>query len=262
MTTDLYLRDNYLNNHYIKLCNKVIIEYDLKSANTSLCKEYKLLDEKTISNIEDMKKKNRVVTIGKMMRKDKKFKDNLRSSFIDIRRRFFETNGIEAEDILAIKKDAIFTLREVDTKDFGECHFVQKNKYSSYIYIKPYEIYYTPKNKLYGDGGRVDVKGISDDMLIKHQDFMCDFFRKLFKIMENEDITSVYRYLKRFIDKYKTLNLAVGYYREFNNMSNIRMEDDIVYDDEVFIPYEHKQAHINIDYNFFNILIPLLKILL
>ena len=73
--TNLYLKDNYLDKNIPYVFNTKIIEYDLKSANTSLCREYNLLPIKQIEEIESMKKDKRVVTIGKLMRKDKVFKE-------------------------------------------------------------------------------------------------------------------------------------------------------------------------------------------
>ena len=85
----MYLKDTYLNKDIDIITNRKIIEYDLKSANTSLCKEYKLLPEEQIAKIEQMKKKDRVVTIGKLQRKNKEFNASFKNSFKDIRRRFF-----------------------------------------------------------------------------------------------------------------------------------------------------------------------------
>ena len=53
----LYLKDNYLNKRNFHFNWKEIIEYDLKSANTSLCSEYHLLPQDQIEkNISSTKK--------------------------------------------------------------------------------------------------------------------------------------------------------------------------------------------------------------
>ena len=108
----LYLKDNYLNKGISILTGKTIIEYDLKSANTSLCSEYHLLPQDQIEKISALPRSKRVVKIGKLCRKNKEFNEGLKRAFVDIRRRFFEANNIQDEDILAIKKDAIFCLRK------------------------------------------------------------------------------------------------------------------------------------------------------
>ena len=81
--------------------------------------------------------------------------------------------------------------------------------------------------------------------------------------METSSKSTTLEFYKRFVDRYKHLKLEVGYYREFNNMSIIRLIDsDETYIDDVFIPYQHKQEHISIDYNFINIIVPISKFLL
>jgi hypothetical protein len=263
MSSDLYLKDTYLNKSYPMIINKVIIEYDLKSANTSLCKEYNLLPDAKIQEIENMPKKNRVKTIGKIMRKDEKFKTGLKDAFIDIRRRFFEENNIQDEDVLAIKKDAIFCLREIKHTEFGFCKFSSKNRYTSYLYVNQLEIYYNSKGNTLGDNGKIDVKGISDVNLEKHADYMLKFFKILFRHLEISPRKTLNRYIANFIDRYKNLQLEVGYYREFNQMSIIRLNDsDETYDNDIFIPYENKHEHLLIDYNFFEILLPIVKLIL
>ena len=258
MISNLWNKDLYLDRNIELLTNKTIIEYDLKSANTSLCKEYNLLSMDIILELEKLSKKKREYKVGKLMQKDKEFKDKLTKSFSLIRERFFDENNIEDKDILSIKKDAIFCLRKMDKTEFGYCNFLEKNNYSSYIYIDNLEIYYS-KGLL---KQTIDVKGINDDILKKHEGFMLDFFYKLFNYLETDTIENQLRFLNRFISNYKLLKLPVGYYREFNQYSRIVLSDsEETYDIESFIPYQHVHEHLNIDYNFFNILLPIVKIL-
>lgn len=256
INSELYLKDQYLNKSIIILPNKVIVEYDLKSANTSLCREYKLLPESQIAEIEVLPKEKRVTTIGKLMRNDSKLKEGLKNSFVDIRKRFFDSNNIVNDDILSIKKDAIFCLKEVQVVDFGACHFVRKNTYTSYMYLNGLEIYYA--NSIMG--GTLIVKGMNDESLKKHNGYMCDFLKTLCRHLEQSSRQTQLGFLKRFVDKYKWRQLDVGYYREFSPSSIIRLGDaDETYDNEIFIPYEDKVAHVDINYNFNKILCPLIK---
>ena len=192
--------------------NTKIIEYDLKSANTSLCREYNLLPIKQIEEIESMKKDKRVVIIGKLMRKDKVFKEGLKEAFVDIRRRFFEANNIEDKDILSIKKDAIFCFGEKEVTEFGTCKFKDKNTYSSYMRLNNFEFYYHPYLSSLGGECKLDIKGIDDTTLQKHKGFMLNFFATAFRHFETSDLYTQLGYLKRFIDRYKHLELEVGYY--------------------------------------------------
>ena len=257
----LYLKDTYLNKNIEVLCNRVIIEYDLKSANTNLCREYHLLPIEMIEKIESKDKKARVVEIGLLQRKDKKFKDSLKNAFVDIRRRFFEENHIEDADVLSVKKDAIFCLKEMQHTKFGACEFVKKNTYSSYLYVDHLELYYNRGG--FGSKKRVDVKGLSDVVVALHEDFMMDFFRKLFYNMEESTEEGRNRFLSKFITDYKLKKLEVGYYREFNQESLFILNDaEETYEDAYFIPDKDPVNLINIDYNFSHILLPILQILL
>lgn len=260
--SDLYLRDTYLNRNVDMLINQPIIEYDLKSANTSLCREYKLLPEERIQKIEKMPRDERVKTIGKLMRKDFNFNQGLKGAFMDIRKRFFEANDITDGDILAIKKDALFCLREVEHDTFGACYFSSKNKYTSYMRIGRLELYYSSQGAYIGMPSKLDIKGIKDSNLKKHEEYMIDFLKTLFRHLETSEKQTQINYLKRFIDKYKHRQLEVGYYREFNQESIIRLTGrEETYDEEVFIPFVNKQPALNIDYNFVNILLPIVQIL-
>ena len=64
----LYQRDSYLNKDMDILINKDIFEYDLKSANISLCREYNLLPEPVIQSIEELPKKEVKVNLDDMIR--------------------------------------------------------------------------------------------------------------------------------------------------------------------------------------------------
>lgn len=261
MASQLYLKDTYLNRNIEILSNTIIVEFDLKSANTSLCREYKLLSDSEIDKIEDMPKDKRVVTIGKKMRSDTAFKDGLKSAFIDIRKRFIEANDLDDGDILAIRKDAIFCLKEVSVTKFGHCKFVEKNHYTSFLRLGMLEIFYSPR---YGKDGLpiLDIKGIDDETLKYHQNGMLKFLRTLLKHLETSSKSVMFSYVRRFIDRYKNRRLDLCYYREFNQMSLFRVTDSsTTYMDETFLP-EHPFDTLDIDYNFSEILLPIVKILL
>ena len=88
---------------------------------------------------------------------------------------------------------------------------------------------------------------------------------KIFTYIEGGNRKALYRYLSDFVTGYKHRLLDPGYYREFNQNSKMISDDGVTsYDDDTFIPYEghEKVNHLNIDYNFANVLIPLMKILI
>ena len=107
--SELYKRSLYRNKDYDFIFGSDIVEYDIRSAGLSLIKYYDLLPQKTIDFLEGMEKDARNKQIGMIQRDDPVFKERLKESFVNIRKVFFETNDIQDNEILAIKKDAIFT---------------------------------------------------------------------------------------------------------------------------------------------------------
>jgi hypothetical protein len=175
----------------------------------------------------------------------------LSESFKDVRKLFFEFNNLETTDIVSIKKDAIFVKKRCDVQKFGDyINFRPKNYYSSYINLgKRLEFYY---------GKELDVKGISDENLELHREYMIDFIKKFINRMETESALDVITFTKRFIDKYKRKELAIGYYRTFDSRSKYMMLDET---EGLYQNYfEEDKDDVDITYNYFNILLKLIQI--
>src|SRR5699024_5276849 len=112
--------------------------------------------------------------------------------------------------------------------------FMEKNHYSSYIRfpdITNLELYY-------GENG-IDVKGMGDAAVNRHRLYMLEFLRKSIKLIEEQD-SSVKRKFMRFFNQYKFDELDEEFYIEFNNVSRDQ----------------------NKLFNYANLLIPLLKIIM
>ena len=250
---ELYEKDTYLNKDIAYLCNYSIYEYDISSAGYNLSKYYNLLSQDKIDILDSLigEKEKLVKRIGIFQRDDKEYRDSLKEAFKNIRKLFFSTNKLEAKDILSIKKDAIFTLRPCNVTEFDNVIFKNKNSYSSYYYFEPrIEMYYSK------DG--IDVKGISNTLLDKHNEYFLDFLNDLFALMENSNGKAL-KYLIKFINYYKKRSLDVEYYRELNFDSkftvNVKGVGTQKFDEAV------GKEHINISYNYVHYLIPLLNIL-
>ena len=84
----------------------------MRNAGFNLSREFKLLPKDKLDELGKMKKDYRTIEIGKIQRKNPKFKEQLAQAFIEARRIFFEENSLTEEDVISIKKDAIFTLRK------------------------------------------------------------------------------------------------------------------------------------------------------
>jgi hypothetical protein len=251
MSSNLWKKDNFINENIIYLFNKDIVEYDMKSAGLSLIQEFKLLPDSDIQKLKEVGKHQREIKIGKMQIKNEKLKNGLKDAFQAARQMFFELNKLENSDIISIKKDAIFTTKYCEYTKIGKyIDFRPKHNYSSYIRLdKRLEFYYSPSE--------LSVKGIDDELLKYHQDYLLKFINLYFKKMETSDSPAVIEFTRNFIDKYKARELSLGYYRNFNIKS-----DFVIYnDDNRYMNYwEEDKDQVDISYNYFNILLKLIKI--
>ena len=248
----LWQRDSFINENIPFMFNKEIIEYDMKDAGFSLTQEYELLDSKMIEKLAKLKKDKRKVEMGKIERDNSEYREAKKEAFKMARRMFFESNELEIHHIISIKKDAIFTTKRCSNQSFGKyILFRPKNFYSSYIQLgKRLEFYYNPT--------QLDVKGINDEILKLHEDYMLKIIKLFFKKMETEDDTTVIEFMKRFITKYKRKELEVGYYRQFNHESNFILLDN---NTDTFMDYwEDSKDDLDISYNFHEILLKLIQI--
>jgi len=115
----------------------------MKSAGLSLIKEYSLLPADRIKELESFPKSIMVREIGLIMRDNKEFNKKLSRAFSMMRKQFFKENDLNSENVLSIKKDAVYVIGKTcaHTK-FGEVEFVPKNKYTSYHKFGNIGMYY------------------------------------------------------------------------------------------------------------------------
>ena len=249
MKTDIYKSDSFKNHNIPFLFNKDIVEYDMKDAGYSLVQEFDLLPKNIIDNLGKMKKKQRTIEIGKIQGNDEEFKNNLQQAFSDARKLFFDINDIDINEVLSIKKDAIFLNKRCRTTKLGEyIDFRPKHEYTSYIQLQRLEFYYSPE--------QIDIKGISDELLEYHKEYMIKFICQFFRKMETSSDEDVIEFTKRFIDKYKRRKLEVGYYREFDFSSKYRTNTGELYEEF----WEEDKDELDISYNFQNILLKFIQI--
>lgn len=228
-------KTTWLNPNIEYLFGNEIFEYDIRDAGFSLIKQYKLLPDSKIKELSMMNKGvERHIEIGKIQRDNKEFSSKLLDKFAEIRSIFISANNLSSNDILSVKKDAIYTIGQCNRLKFGSIEFCPKNYYSSYIRfgeISNLEIYYSDIN--------IDIKGMGNHAINRHRLYMLEFLRSTINMIENND-SKIKRTIIRFINDYKTQNLDEEFYIEFNNASR----------------------EINPIFNYKNIIIPLVNIIL
>lgn len=244
---NIWNKDVYNNMDILYLFNHYITEYDMRSAGFSLIKEFNLLPDKEIKYLSKLKKHNRDIKIGCMQRDNKEFSSNLVECFKLARKQFITANHLDEDSIISIKKDAIFCIEECKYTKFGEnIEFRPKHVYTSFCTLKPPGS--TKVLQIFHNKYELSVKGISDDNIPLHENYMCDFINKYFTLMLESNRDDVLKFLKVFSDKYKNLELDDGYYREFNDRSKFRLKDDRISD--ICLDKED----LDISYNFINII--------
>lgn len=251
----LYKRHYYVNKSILDLVNEDIVEYDMKSAELSMIKHFNLLDEKTIKLLEILPKKDRNIKIGTLKKHNKTLVKTMNQGYIEFRQLFIDKNNLQDEDIISIKKDAIFTTKRCKYKDFDNIHFDEKNTYTSYYYfpeVSRIELYYN-KEKL-------DVKGIQNENLKPHSDYMCSFFKRYAYMNEMSTKANLIKFINEFSYFYRTRQLDKNYYREFNASSKFRLFEQIGGKDvAVGNADDIKVEDIDIVYNFFAYIVPLIE---
>lgn len=248
----LYNKHNYLNKDIKYIISNEIIEYDIKSAGFNIMKYFKLLDEEKLQRLELLDKKQRQIQLGLYKKYDKTLGNKENERFKDIRKWFFEANNLTDDDILSIKKDAIITTKRCFNTQLDNIEFVEKNIYTSYYYLDKKEFYYNINT--------VDVKGISDEKLIPHKDYMLDFLYTLFKMNEITSRSRIINFIKEFSHYYKSKKLDINYYRELNEESLFRLTVNF-YKSSIGSNTVADVSMLNIDYNFLHFIVPLIGLL-
>jgi hypothetical protein len=246
----IWERHNYTNHDIGMIINGEIIEYDIRAAGMNLARQFGYIDDVILDKLEEMDKRTRNIKLGLLKKKDKQISKNENQAFVKARELFIVTNKLSVEDIVAIKKDAIFVSRRCNERTFGKIEFVPKNKYTSYMELNKLEFYY--------NSNQLDIKGIGDVVYEKHEKFMIEFFKKYFVLMESGNRSQLIDFVTNFVYRYKSRLLEIDYYRELNVQStyrtNIIVENGVYGLDNV---NSSSFDYIDISYNYFNYLVPI-----
>ena len=228
-------KSTWMNPNIEYLFDNDIIEFDIRDAGFSIIKQFRLLPDEKIREVSLLNKGlERHIAIGKLQRYDKVFSNRLSDKFAEVRSIFLSTNNITSDRIISVKKDAIYTIGHCSRLKFGNIEFIAKNHYTSYIRfpdVNNLEIYYNSSN--------MDIKGMGDSEINRHRLYMYEFIRSVLQMIEDNN-PQVKRFIIRFINDYKSQNLDEEYYLEFNN----------------------KSRELNPLFNYKNIIIPLIQVLM
>lgn len=259
---ELYERSNWINPAYEYLFGKKIVEYDMQSAGFSLIKEYGLLDEKTIHDLDKVEsKKELVVKVGLIQKNNKEFAKKLSDAFKDARKRFFEANALNEKNILSIKKDAFFTIdTECSVTQLGKLNFRPKHQYSSYMKLQKIEFYIDTRDRV------IDIKGlgqgaIHDKLVELHKDGMLSFIIDFARGREiHTDIQRQSFWLSKFVKRYREKSLDIQYYRELSQTMDFKVNSEEGILSMTECPEEFRKD-LEISYNYYNFIVPIVSII-
>lgn len=243
--SQLYKKHNYKNKNleYIKNC--FIEEYDIKRAGLNILRNTNTITEEKYQEFLKMDKREADIIIGKWLRKHPEVSELMMNTYIEIRKRFFELNNItDDDDILSIKKDAIFVINhkcfhlEIDGYEF-----VLKNKFNSYAYINNYEFYYG-KNK-----DNIVVKGMNHESVIDQKLYFIKLIKDLMRLDSIGKYDEMFELLVDFKDDFIMNKLELPYYKDIItnqyqfNMGGVLVGRDTI--DEKIICNIFKNGNLN-----------------
>lgn len=245
---------NYISPYISAIKNVSITEWDIHSAGLSVLKFKKLLPEDLLNELSTMEKSKRTVKEGLLQRQNPKLAEEIVKTLSQARQAFVLVNSIKSEDILSIKKDALFLINQNPKtnviKDAFE--FRKKNTYTSYILLgDKKELYHNSSTNI------LDIKGFPKEYIEAQEKFLWKDVRNLLKSWEkNSDSSTMFEILKSYRSKYLNKQLPLETYREietgcfrcgeflFNSISENEVED------------------LDISQNYMNVIFPLIQRLL
>ena len=253
---------NFLNRNRSFEVSSTITEWDIRRAGLNIIKEFSLLPESTITELEGLPKKEADIKIGKMQIKNKEFAKVFDQKFTDVMEEFMSNNNIDMDyDVTSIKKDACFVInKKISNDTIGKyIKFIPKHEYHAYVYLKPYEMYFKRN-------GEIDIKGLTsvpevrNKIIELHKNGILNFVEATIELAESTQMNmkQLNSFLHEFVVMYKNRELDFDYYREFNVESRFRyqllgseiMADNI--DSDML-------NHVNIEFNYKNIILPLIN---
>lgn len=228
------------------IINSRIYEYDITKANINILYYYDIIQENEYNKLYNMSRIDRQKAIGIKILQDRNIHNIIHNGIIEMRKNFLESNNISDDQILSCKNDAIFLMNtKPNITKFGNIEFVLKNTYTSFLKTSMLELYYLNDMNM----EKLDVKGISDQKLLLHENYMIDFIKALFDMIDysKEDALIM---LRSFYNQFMNNQLDIGYYRNFDpdSLYKINIMGNI-YDTEIINPqdiiYVNKDCNIN-----------------
>ena len=203
--------------------NQYIREYDISKANINVLYHEGVISKDLYDTLYVADRTYREIYVGLMERDNPEISVIKAEGIKKFRKLFCEYNGLEDNDILSIKNDAIFVLnKQCQYCTFDNIAFVNKNVYTLFMQLQRLELYYI-YDAINGNEC-IDVKGINDNKLEYHRNHMITFLCDIFYKVQNGGTDEAAKTCSQFLENYLRRELDVGFYREFNDMCMFRCD--------------------------------------
>lgn len=229
-----------------------IREFDISKANISILRDANVLSEEQYQYFLTCPRMERQIFIGKLQGSNPEVTTALKSGIANAKKVFMESNGIQDSDILYIRNDAIAI---IGNKFIGQLditnrvRFRESAVYSSFYRVNAVDMlyYYNPVSKV----EKLDLKGLSDESVALHKEFMLDFLCELFYRAQMEGVKSAMEILQGLYKQYNARELPIGYYRELTSQSYYKLDSSMAMYSSLYIDnaIEYHKKMLDISYN-------------
>ena len=233
--SDIAQKVNYLVDVPL-IINANIIEYDISKANITMLYSYGMISKEEYEWFLRMDKMTREISIGRRMLDDdnklseegKKINACIKEGIAKAKSMLLEANNVPLESIIRIANDAVYInggllpIRDFDINNNGVIvHFKSDKVYNMMLNLRNITIFIMDNPMT--DTIDVDVKGINDRLLPKHEPFL-EFICNTITDMQRSSKESALYSFNDFYNQYVNLNLPIEYYREFNQDSMYKIK--------------------------------------
>lgn len=243
---------------YTSIIGGLLAEYDLAHAGASAI--YELKGEDVYNYLMKLDKKTRNIKIGLMMKAEEGLAESVNVLMLKYLNRFISENKLKNKDIVYTTRDSILVYNKIPTKlQMDHLEFVNKDgMYSSMFRIKNYTILFDSMT------GKVDIKGISDDIVKESpfiNKFLINYLYTIESCQKNGD-KKIFNTLKYMRENYlKSENNQI--YQDILNCNRlgIRYNNELLYIDINDENYKEESEDFSIakDINYVNFILPIMR---
>lgn len=228
------------------LINTTISEYDISKANINILYKEGVLNDYDYNRLLKADRNDRQKEIGIMILKNSNIYNIINNGIKEMRIAFMNANDLTDDNILSVKNDALFVIGTLPSiTKFDNIEFKLKNVYSSFYKANNLELYYYLDK--HTDKDLLDIKGISDNNIKKHDKYFLNFLKSLFYTIE-VDINDAVTMLRSFYDMYMSFRLDINYYRSFDAISMFKvLIGNKYYDVDMVDSYSYLDINCNLN---------------